>query len=80
MACCDTAVMIPCLEMAGGRHLMIPEVLYAYTRRNPLSDCRVNGPEIDKAHHRIFHEIAPRAPLSPIVQPTVLLTKLESAE
>ncbi len=72
MACCDTAIMIPCLEMAAGRHLMIPEVLYIYTRNNPLSDCRISEDAVSAAHRRIFHELRPKAPIGPIVRPVIL--------
>lgn len=78
-ACCDIAVMVPCLEMAGGRHLMIPEVLYTYTRNNPLSDCFVNHYEIEMAHRRILSELPAKQPLLPIVQPVVLPQSKEAA-
>lgn len=71
-ACCDTAVMVPCLELAGGRHLMIPELLYTYTRNNPLSDCRVGLEAIAASHQRIFHELPAKSPLLPLTQPTIL--------
>lgn len=72
MACCDTAVMVPCLEMAAGRHLMIPEILYIYTRDNPLSDCRMNEAAVAAAHQRIFHELLPKTPIGPILHPIIL--------
>jgi hypothetical protein len=72
MACCDTAVMVPCLEMAAGRHLMIPEIMYIYTRDNPLSDCRIHEAAVTAAHDRIFHELPPKAPLGPIIRPPTL--------
>jgi glycosyltransferase involved in cell wall biosynthesis len=72
MACCDTAVMVPCLELAAGRHLLIPEVLYVYTRNNPMSDCRIGQHEIERAHHRIFHEMRPKDPLAFITAPAAV--------
>jgi glycosyltransferase involved in cell wall biosynthesis len=72
MTCCDTAVMIPSLELAGGRHQFIPDFLYRYTRDNPLSDCRVNLDDVSRVHHRIFHELAPRLPIDEIVVPDLL--------
>src|ERR1700735_5569952 len=74
MACCDTAVMVPCLEMAAGRHLMIPEILYIYTRDNTLSDCRINATAVAAAHRRIFRELMPKAPVGPVVRPFILPT------
>jgi glycosyltransferase involved in cell wall biosynthesis len=68
MACYDTATMVPALELAGGRHLMIPEVLYLYTRDNPLSDCRASLHEIEEAHRQIFGR-PPLEPLGPVVTP-----------
>ncbi|MFI5796303.1 glycosyltransferase family A protein [Streptomyces sp. NPDC051677] len=74
MACYDTAIMVPAFELAGGRHLMIPEVFYLYTRDNPLSDCRASTAEVDTAHQVIFSR-PPKQPLGPIVRPTVLTDK-----
>lgn len=40
--CYDQVIMIPMLEMAGGRHYrFINEVLYVYNTDNPLSEVRV---------------------------------------
>jgi hypothetical protein len=54
--------------MAAGRHLLVPEVLYIYTRDNPLSDSYINQKiiAVDKAH--IFN-LAPKEPLAEIVVP-----------
>ena len=41
--CYDLAITIPALKMAAGRYLLLPDVLYIYTRDNPLSDCYING-------------------------------------
>ena len=66
--CYDLAITIPSLERAGGRHLLIPDVLYIYTRDNPLSDCYINQETIarDKAH--IF-SLPPKSPLGEIAVP-----------
>ena len=66
--CYDLAITIPSLERAGGRHLLIPDILYTYTRDNPLSDCYINQETIprDKAH--IF-SLTPKSPLGEIVVP-----------
>lgn len=37
----DVAMMVPMLEMAGGRFKFIEEVLYVYNDANPISDRRV---------------------------------------
>ena len=39
----DLATMFPMLEMAGGRHKFIAEVLYIYNRETPLNDEAVSG-------------------------------------
>ena len=39
----DLAMMFPMLEMAGGRHKFISDVLYTYNRETPLSDDKVYG-------------------------------------
>jgi glycosyltransferase involved in cell wall biosynthesis len=66
--CYDLAITIPALEMASGRHLMLPDVLYLYTRNNPLSDCYVNTHIIQGDKARIF-SIPPKKPLFDIVVP-----------
>jgi glycosyltransferase involved in cell wall biosynthesis len=39
----DVAFMIPMLEMAAGRFVYIPNILYVYNRWNPLSDDVINS-------------------------------------
>ena len=39
----DVSFMIPMLEMAGGRHIFIPNTLYVYNRWNPISDDVINS-------------------------------------
>lgn len=46
----DCAVMIPCLEMAGGRYKVIPEILYNYSSDNALSEWRKAPNGTDKSH------------------------------
>jgi glycosyltransferase involved in cell wall biosynthesis len=53
MGGCDAAVMIPCLELAGGRYARILEPLHVYTSNNPQSDWRVNAREVRRVHDRI---------------------------
>jgi glycosyltransferase involved in cell wall biosynthesis len=66
--CYDLAITIPALEMASGRHLMLPDVLYLYTRNNPLSDCYVNTEIIERDKARIL-SLPPKTPLFDIVVP-----------
>lgn len=46
----DTAVMIPCLEMSGGKYKLIPDVLYNYSSDNPISEWRKAPKGTDKMH------------------------------
>lgn len=46
----DAAVMVPCLEMSGGKYQFIPEVLYSYTSDNPISEWRKAPQGTDKMH------------------------------
>ena len=39
---CDSASMLPMMEMAGDRFKFIPDILYLYNARNPLSDHRMS--------------------------------------
>ena len=41
--CYDVAIMIPMLEMSGGKFEFIPDVLYLYNRDNVINDDKVNG-------------------------------------
>lgn len=40
---CDVAIMLPLLEMSGGRHKCIDSVIYVYNTENPLSDFRIKN-------------------------------------
>jgi hypothetical protein len=44
---CDLAMMLPMLEMAGSRHLFIPDVLYLYNYITPYSDNRLYKEKCD---------------------------------
>lgn len=46
----DTAVMIPCLEMSGGKYKVIPEILYNYSSDNPISEWRKAPTGTDAMH------------------------------
>lgn len=52
----DTAVMIPCLELSGGKHVFIQDPLVAYTSDSPQADWRLNASEINRIHDRIFSQ------------------------
>lgn len=53
-ACTDTALMIPCLELAGPRHAVIPEILYHYNSENPQSDWRTKLNKIREIDKHIY--------------------------
>lgn len=50
----DTAVMIPCLEMSGGRYKFISDVLYSYTSDNPISEWRKAPRGTDDMHAHLM--------------------------
>lgn len=54
--CADTAIMIPCLELAGGNYKFIDEVLYIYNSENVDSDWRKNKFAIEETHRYILYE------------------------
>lgn len=54
----DCAVMIPCLELAGGKYKCIPEILYNYTSDNPISEWRKSPRGTDEMHAALI--AAPR--------------------
>jgi glycosyltransferase involved in cell wall biosynthesis len=68
LTCYDLAITIPALELAGGRHLKLPDVLYLYTRDNPRSDCYIHERLISRDKAQIF-SLAPKQPLDDIVMP-----------
>lgn len=53
-ACADTAIMIPALELSGGRHRYISKKLYIYNSENPISDWRKRADTINKTHEYIL--------------------------
>jgi len=57
--CCDTAVMIPLLEMAWLHYRFIDEILYVYNSENPDSDWRQSAFEINQTNHYILGELSP---------------------
>lgn len=59
----DTAVMIPCLELAGGRYKYVDTPLYVYNTVNPVSDWRKQSPEIDRTHSYILRTLKAKNPL-----------------
>lgn len=60
-ACCDTAIMIPCLELSRGRHRFIEEELYVYNSENPNSDWRTQPGEVDRVHAYILNTLPRKA-------------------
>lgn len=65
-SCADTAIMIPCLELAGGNHKFINEKLYNYNCENPLSDWRTVKADIDKTNGYILNHLKRKKPLNGI--------------
>ena len=39
----DQAIMFPMIEMAGERHLFVPQATYIYNSGNPINDHKVDG-------------------------------------
>ena len=39
---CDLAIMLPIAEMANGKIMFIPDILYVYNRETPINDDKVN--------------------------------------
>ena len=49
----DVAFMIPMLEMAAGKFVYIPNILYVYNRWNPLSDDVINTADQNRVDYLI---------------------------
>lgn len=54
-SCADTAVMIPCMELARGKVKCLEnEILYVYNSENPQSDWRRQARQVDADHDYIL--------------------------
>lgn len=60
----DTAMMTPCLELAGDRFKFIPETLLIYNSENPLADWRTRAEQIDADHYHVLHRLKKKTELS----------------
>lgn len=59
---CDKAMLLPMVEMCGGRFSRIKDVLYIYNCVNPIRDCAVDG----KKQWNIAHYLYDKAPYEPL--------------
>lgn len=64
-ATCDKVLMVPMIEMSGGRFKCIDEVLYIYNAVNPISDMRIAGHMQGMIRDRLFV----MNPYKPLAQP-----------
>lgn len=58
----DTAVMLPCLEMSGGRYKFIEDILYSYTSDNPISEWR-KAPQGTNEMHDYLRSLPKKDPV-----------------
>ncbi|MEX0849099.1 MAG: glycosyltransferase family A protein [Candidatus Dependentiae bacterium] len=63
---CDKVMMVPMIEMCGGRFRCLDDILYIYNAVNPISDMRVHGIDQGKIRDRIF-KMRPYEPLAEII-------------
>lgn len=61
-ATCDKALMVPMVEMCGGRFRCIQDILYVYNDTNPISDMRIAGYMQGAVRDKIL-EMPPYEPL-----------------
>jgi hypothetical protein len=52
----DSALMMPCMELAGDRIKVLSEVLYIYNSDNPISDWRRWPRQVDADHDIILRK------------------------
>lgn len=64
-ATCDKVLMVPMVEMSGGRFYCIQEVLYVYNAINPISDMRIYGYMQGLIRDRLFK----MKPYEPLLEP-----------
>jgi glycosyltransferase involved in cell wall biosynthesis len=65
-ATCDKVMMVPMIEMSGGRFMCTQDVLYIYNAMNPISDMRIRGLLQGKIRDRLF-KMSPYKPLLEII-------------
>ena len=65
-ATCDKVLMVPMIEMSGGRFKCVEDILYVYNAVNPLSDMRVHGHMQAAVRDRLF-TMKPYEPLDEII-------------
>jgi len=66
-ATCDKVMMVPMVEMTGGRFKCITDILYVYNAINPISDMRIYGHMQGLIRDRLFK----MTPYQPLAQPIV---------
>jgi len=54
----DVAFMMPMLEMAAGRFIYIPNILYVYNRWNPISDDVINASDQNRVEQLVRSKAA----------------------
>lgn len=75
-ATCDKVMMVPMVEMSGGRFRCIQDILYIYNAVNPLSDMRVCGHMQGAVRDKLFT----MQPYEPLLEPIYdFATDVESA-
>jgi glycosyltransferase involved in cell wall biosynthesis len=66
-ATCDKVMMVPMVEMTGGRFRCITDILYIYNAINPISDMRIYGHMQGLIRDRLFN----MKPYQPLAEPIV---------
>lgn len=65
-ATCDKVLMVPMIEMSGGRFICVQDVLYIYNAINPISDMRVHGVLQGEIRDHLF-KMSPYKPLKNVI-------------
>lgn len=65
-ATCDKVLMVPMIEMSGGRFTCVQDVLYIYNAVNPISDMRVHGVLQGEIRDHLF-KMPPYQPLAHVI-------------
>lgn len=65
-ATCDKVLMVPMVEMSGGRFTCVQDVLYIYNAVNPISDMRVHGVLQAEIRDHLF-KLPPYKPLKRVI-------------
>jgi glycosyltransferase involved in cell wall biosynthesis len=62
-AAADSAIMLPCLQLAGGRYSFIRDILYCYNSENNISEWRIHPRTVDRSIEYVCKQAPNKRPI-----------------